>query len=66
MDGPQPINHRHTDFQSRFGSPEALYFNELPGRPLLLSASLCITVHSSFTQISRTASIVYIGRILIN
>jgi uncharacterized membrane protein YsdA (DUF1294 family)/cold shock CspA family protein len=28
------LNHRHADFQSRAGSPEALYFNELPGRPL--------------------------------
>ncbi len=27
-------NHRHADFQSRVGSPEALYFKELPGRPL--------------------------------
>ena len=26
---------RHADFQSRIGSPEARYFNELPGRPLL-------------------------------
>ena len=24
----------HADFQSRVGSPEALYFKELPGRPL--------------------------------
>ena len=28
------LNHRHADFQSRAGSPEALCFNELPGRPL--------------------------------
>ena len=27
-------SHRHADFQSRVGSPEALYFKELPGRPL--------------------------------
>ena len=27
-------NHRHADFQSGLGSPEALYFKELPGRPL--------------------------------
>ena len=27
-------NHGHADFQSRVSSPEALYFNELPGRPL--------------------------------
>ena len=34
MDGPQPINHRHADFQSRVGRLLALYFNELAGRPL--------------------------------
>ena len=28
------LNCRHADFQSLVGSPEALYFNELPGRPL--------------------------------
>ena len=27
-------NHRHADFQSRVGSLKALYFKELPGRPL--------------------------------
>jgi hypothetical protein len=45
MDGPQPINHRHADFQSRLGSLRALYFKELPGRPLLSlqdNAELCI------------------------
>ena len=30
----ESIYHRHADFQSRGGSPEALYFKELPGRPL--------------------------------
>jgi len=29
------LNHRHADFQSRKGTPEALYFKELLGRPLL-------------------------------
>jgi len=39
-------NHRHADFQSRIGSPEALYFKELPGRPLpnlQYHAGLCTT-----------------------
>ena len=39
-------NHRHADFQSRVGSPKALYFKELPGRPLpnwQYSAGLCTT-----------------------
>jgi len=38
------LNHRHADFQSRVGSPEALYFKELPGRPLpnlQYNAGLC-------------------------
>jgi hypothetical protein len=26
----------HADFESRIGSPEAIYFNRLPGRPLLV------------------------------
>jgi len=30
------------DFQSRVGSPEALYFKELPGRP----CPVCITMHN--------------------
>jgi len=34
MDGPQPINTRHADFQSDVGRLLALYFNKLPGRPL--------------------------------
>jgi len=34
MDGPQPINHRHADFQSSAGMLLALYFNKLAGRPL--------------------------------
>ena len=34
MDGPQPINHRHADFQSSVGMLLDLYFNELAGRPL--------------------------------
>ncbi len=34
-DGARPSNHRHADFQSRVSPPEALYFNVLPGRPLL-------------------------------
>ena len=39
-------NHQHADFQSRVGSPEALYFKQLPGRPLpslQYSAGPCIT-----------------------
>ncbi len=34
MDGPQPINHRHADFQAGVGMLLALYFNKLAGRPL--------------------------------
>ena len=34
MDGPQPINTRHADFQSGVHRLLALYFNKLPGRPL--------------------------------
>ena len=34
MDGPQPINTRHADFQSGIRRLLALYFNELAGRPL--------------------------------
>jgi len=40
------INHRHADYQSRVGSPGALYFKELPGRPLpklQYDAGLCTT-----------------------
>jgi hypothetical protein len=33
MDGPQPINHRHADFQSDIGRLLAIYFNKLSGRP---------------------------------
>ena len=39
-------SHRHADFQSRVGSLKALYFKELPGRPLpnmQYSAGLCTT-----------------------
>jgi len=34
MDGPQPINTRHADFQSGIGRLLAIYFNKLAGRPL--------------------------------
>jgi len=34
MDGPQPINTRHADFQSGIGRLLAIYFNKLSGRPL--------------------------------
>ncbi len=46
------LNHRHAVFQSRAGSPEALCFKELPGRPLLdlqYDAGLC-TAHSRKTH----------------
>ncbi len=45
-------NHRHADFQSRVGSLQALYFNQLPGRPLLClhhRAGQC-TTHSRRTH----------------
>ena len=46
------LNHRHADFQSRVGSPEALYFKELPGRPLLdlHHCALRCTAHSRKTH----------------
>ena len=37
-------NTRHADFQSHVGLPKALYFNQLPSRPLLnlqYGAGLC-------------------------
>ena len=48
MDGPQPINHRHADFQAGIGMLLALYFNKLAGRQLPdmhNHAGLC-TTHS--------------------
>ena len=48
------LNQRHADFQSRVGSPEAIYFNELTG----VRCSIYITVHNDaeliyakFTQV---------------
>ena len=42
MDVPQPIKHRHTDFQSASSSLPAVYFNKLSG-PRGLN---CTTVHN--------------------
>ncbi len=35
MDGPQPINHRHADFQQFTWLIRFIFVNQLPGRPLL-------------------------------
>jgi len=43
MDGPQPINHRHADFQSDIGRLLAIYFNKLSGRPW----PVCTAMHNS-------------------
>jgi len=43
MDGPQPINHRHADFQSSVRRLLALYSNKLAGA----RCAICTTVHNN-------------------
>jgi hypothetical protein len=56
MDGPQLINQQHADFQNAGGSSKAIFFNRLPGRPLLVlhhRAGLC-TADSRKTHASNS------------
>ena len=41
---------RHADFPSRVGSPEALYFKGLPGRPLLSLHDNAQLIHAILTH----------------